>query len=95
MNYTRWTDDELRRALCANPLDRDAASEAAVRFARTARTDAEFEELEQQVEDLEHQVDEAKSEAQAYHDDYSAECTRAHELQRRVNELEDAGAGLL
>ena len=98
----RWNDDELRRVLGANPKDIDAVMEAARRFESVAKTDAEFDELEDKIEDLNGKLEEANTEAQSWREDYEAEQTRANELQaecdtlhERVTELESQGAGLL
>ncbi len=102
MNYTRWTDTELRRVLGANPKDLDAVIEAAARFERVAKSDSDFEDLEEKVDELNGKLQEANDEAQSWREDFEAEQERAKELQaevdrlnERVTEFEESGAGLL
>jgi chromosome segregation ATPase len=101
MNYARWNDDDLRRALSANPKDIDAVMEGAARFERGA-TPTEIEELQEKIKQLEADVEGAQQSAKEWEEDYDEECKRSAELEKerdalkdRVDELEASGAGLL
>lgn len=108
MNYTRWTDDELRRVLGANPKDLDAVLEGAMRYER-GPSYSETEDLEKEIQRLNDELEDARAEAKGWFDDYEAEQKRAAELaaevdrltdekvalQARIDELESSGAGLL
>lgn len=108
MNYTRWNDDDLRRVLGANPKDLDAVIEAAARFDR-AKSNSDFEDLEEKVQQLEGKLEEANDEARGWREDCEAEEKRSAglmaevdrlgdrivELETRVVEMESSGAGLL
>lgn len=89
MIYTRWTDDELRRALGANPDDADAVAEAARRFEDGALSQTEL------VAELEHDIEEKDNEAESLRDEIATLEVRKEELEARIEELEEAGAGLL
>lgn len=95
MEYSRWTDDDLRRVLGANPKDLDAVIEAAKRFERVTKTDSEFEDLEEKIEQLEGKLQEANDEAQGLSEDCDAGETRIKELQAELDKLHEAGAALL
>lgn len=89
-NYGSYDDDALRRALGADPDDIDAVIEAAKRFERVAKTDAEFEELEEKIDELQGKLQEANDEAQMWREDCEAEEKRAAELQKELDELHEA-----
>lgn len=103
MVYTSWTDDELRRALGANPNDADAVAEAARRFEGGALSNTELvEELEHDIEEKDKEAEELREEVarlDAKIDDLKTEISdleaRIEELEARIEELEEAGAGLL
>lgn len=89
MIYTRWTDDELRRALGANPNDADAVAEAARRFEDSALSNTEL------VAELEHDIEESTNEAEELREEVARLEAKIDDLKAEISDLEEAGAGLL
>jgi peptidoglycan hydrolase CwlO-like protein len=83
MNYGSWADEELRRALGANPDDADATVEAARRFATVVEPDQnEIDELDRQIRSLESENDDLHVEITELNDKVDA-------LEAELNELKD------